>query len=82
MHIHGDSAWCRPILCCAWMESHSGASPTPGTRLVDMQEGKVVGRGACSGTGSLGNGAELSVGAYYALLVPLSLNVSGTDSQN
>ena len=38
-----------------------------------MQEGKVVGKGACSGTGSLSEGAEMSVGACYALILPLSL---------
>ena len=37
-----------------------------------MQEGKVVGKSACSGFGSLGEGAEMSVGTRYALIVSLS----------
>ena len=72
MHIHRDSAWCRPTLCCASVKSLLGVCPTPGTRLVYTQEGKVVGKGAYSGTGRLREGADMSVGALNALPVPLS----------
>ena len=39
----------------------------PSTTIVYMQEGKVVGKGTCRSTGSLGKGAEMSVGVRNTL---------------
>ena len=50
----------------------------PSTTIVYMQEGKVVGKGTCRSTGSLGEGAEMSVGARNTMIgLPSSVTGHG-----